>query len=259
MSANLDEKKTAILVDDEVSVRSLLRESLAAFDYLEIVGEAGNVSEAVKLIHRYKPSLVFLDIEMPGYTGLKLLDFFNEDEITFDIIFVTAFNEYAINAFKLAAFDYLLKPVDEEQLQETLDRYLKKDAKYQTAQRIGILKSKYNNQENDSRIAIPSTYGVEFLDINEIVLLEAENNYTKLILKDKKTLVASKTLSDFESTLSASGGFFRTHRSYLINISEISKLNLKDGVFIELKSGHSVPLSRYRRKEFEELYHKFRI
>ncbi len=259
MKTEPNNKTRVLLVDDELSVRELLKDMLSGFDYLDIVGEARNVPEAVKLIHKHQPDLIFLDIEMPGYSGLKLLDFLNEEEIVFDIVFVTAFDEYAIKAFKLAAFDYLLKPVDENQLRDTLKRYLKKESRYQTSNRIDLLKATYRENEILTRIAIPSTYGIEFVDIKDIVILEAENNYTRLILNNNKELMASKPLSEFESMLLPSSNFFRAHRSYLINLKEVAKLNLKDGVFIEMKSGKSIPLSRYRRKDFEEIFKSIKI
>jgi len=252
-------KIKALLVDDEASVRIVLKEILGEIPQIQVVGEAGNVAEAVKVIHKEKPELIFLDIEMPGYTGLQLLDFFNEDEVTFEIIFVTAYDEYAINAFKLAAFDYLLKPVDSEQLNDTLERYLRKKEVSKTSQRLDVLKSAYDEQENINRIAVTSAYGVEFIEIDKLVMLEANSNYTKLYLKNGNEIVASKTLSEFESILESTQVFFRSHRSYLINMHEIVRLNAKDGVFIELKSGQSVPLSRYRRKDFDELYEKIKI
>lgn len=250
---------SVIVVDDEPPVRGLLRDLLRLLPGPEVVGEAGNVQEAVRLIHRVKPQVVFLDIEMPGYTGLQLLDFFNEEEIDFEIIFVTAYDEYAIQAFKLAAFDYLLKPVDEDLLAATLERYQAKQQAPATNDRIQLLKGAYSNPVTVEKIAISATYGVEFLVVEEIAYLEAQSNYTRVVKKDGHDVVASKPLSQFESLLMPRGNFFRAHRSFLINLHEVKKLNLKDGVTIELESGTDVPLSRLKRKEFEAWYQTMKI
>lgn len=257
MEANA--KITAIVVDDEKSARSVLIQTIEETQLLKIVGEASSVPEAVKLINRLKPELVFLDIEMPGYSGLQLLEFFNENEITFDIIFVTAYNEYAINAFKLSAFDYLLKPVDEDEVEATLNRYVSQRGKSRTTEQAALLKEAYTKDKTLSRIAVASTYGVDFIEVDQIVYLEAKNNYTEIYRADGSKITASKTLSDFESLLMPSGFFFRTHRTYLINLREVSRLNAKDGLYIELKSGAEIPLSRYRRKDFEDLFEKFKV
>jgi len=250
---------SALVVDDEPAVRSLLRNLLQPFDFIHVVGEAGQVQEAVKLIHREKPQLVFLDIEMPGYSGLQLLEFFNEEEITFDIIFVTAYDDYAIQAFKLSAFDYLLKPVDEEQLSATLHRYQTLRGRVETVQRLKVLRSAYQEDAPLSKMAVSSTYGVEFLEVEDIAYLEAQSNYTKVVLRSGREIIASKSLTLFESILGAEQGFFRPHRSFLINLTQVAKLNIKDGVFIELQTGQSIPLSRIKRKEFDAWYRNFKV
>lgn len=256
---NRFDKLSALIVDDEKNARAVLAQALEETELVNVIGEASNVPEAVKLIHKTKPSLIFLDIEMPGYSGLQLLEFFNEEDVTFDIIFVTAYNEYAINAFKLSAFDYLLKPIDEEDLRTSLSRYLSKSNRLTSAKQVALLKSLYQEEAVNSKIAVASTYGVEFLEVPEIVYLEAKNNYTEIYLLSNRKVTASKTLSDFESILTPFNLFFRAHRSFLINLNQVQRLSSKDGVFIELKTGTEIPLSRYRRKEFEDHFAKFKI
>ena len=259
MKAPMQEKVKAILIDDEKAVRDLMKDALKSFNFIDVVAEAANVPEAVKMIHREKPQLLFLDIEMPGYSGLQLLDFFNDDELNFDIIFVTAYNEYAIKAFKVAAFDYLLKPVDENQLEETLLRYQDKKLKKQIIQQVDLLRTAYKQEVKITKIAIASTYGIDFIEIDDINFLEADNNYTKIYLTNDSRIVASKPLSEFEEILAPFSVFFRSHRSYLLNINCIARFNTKDGAFIEMKNGDKIPLSRYRRKAFESIFTKIKI
>jgi two-component system LytT family response regulator len=241
-----------LLVDDEITVRAALRETLNQhFPHIQVAGEAANIPEAVRQIRVLQPHLLFLDIEMPGYSGLQLLDFFNPNEVSFDIVFVTAFNQYAIRAFKIAAFDYLLKPVSRDDLAETLQRYSGKQQRQKTAERIDLLKQTYMRAEAPTQIAVSSLQGIDFIHLENIVLLEASGTYTNIVLMDGKTLVASKPLGEFEQVLQANTSFFRAHRSYLINLKRVQKLTSKEGDFIIMQHNHAVPLSRYRKKEFD--------
>ena len=240
----------AILVDDEEDVRAALQATVANTGRVNIVGQADSIPKAVKLIHKERPEVIFLDIEMPGDSGLNLLEFFDEESINFDIIFVTAYSEYAIPAFKLAAFDYLLKPVGKSELNATLDRLALKRKNHDS--------SKFKNTET-TKLAISSITGTTFLDFDEMVYLEAASSYTKVYLSNGKNILASKTLQDFESKLSAQNKFFRIHRKYLINLNEVRNFNLKDGVFIELKNGIELPVSRYRKKSFEAYLEQFKV
>ncbi len=254
----MDKIKT-LLVDDEKVVRSALREILqASFPSVEVVGEASNIPEAVREIHQHKPDLIFLDIEMPGYTGLQILEFFNADEITFDIVFVTAFNEYAIQAFKLSAFDYLLKPVSETEIDKMLQRYKSSKAQKQTANRMNLLKESLQNIKTE-KIAIASTQGISFIELADIVLLEADGSYTNVRLSNGELLVASKSIGEFESLLENNTSFFKAHRSYLVNFKHVKSLTTKEGDQITMANGVVVPLSRYRKKEFEDYIRSMRI
>lgn len=251
---------TALIVDDEKAVRSALQEILKLnFPFVTIVGEAASIPEAVREIHTLHPQLVFLDIEMPGYSGLQLLDFFNPTEINFDIIFVTAFNEYAIHAFKISAFDYLLKPVNTEELKQTLERYSGKQLKQKLAERVNLLKKSYAAEKPPEQMAVSSLQGIDFIQLENIILLEAAGAYTTLVLFTGDSIVSSKPLGEFEELLQRNPNFFRAHRSFLINLKHVRKLSSKEGDVIVLAKEIEVPLSRYRKKEFEAAIAGFKI
>ncbi len=249
-----------ILVDDENAVRFALREILQKnFSYVRVIAEAANIQEAVREIHLHKPELVFLDIEMPGYSGLQLLDFFNPQEVTFNVIFVTAFDEYAIRAFKISAFDYLLKPINTQELEQTLIRYRGKKQKEKIIQQLELLKNSYSSNSPPTQIAISSLKGIDFIQLENIVLFEASGSYTTIIQKNSETMVASKPLGEFELIIQKNPIFFRSHRSYLINLTCVKKLLSMEGDTIILQNGLQIPLSRYRKRDFENAISAFKI
>lgn len=251
---------TVLIVDDEKNVRAAMTELLHThLPFVKIVGEAGSIPEAVREIHQHNPNLVFLDIEMPGYTGLQLLEFFNSKEITFDIIFVTAFNEYAIQAFKIAAFDYLLKPVDPIELKRSVNRYMESKHTPRLEERVNLLREAYTNNLAPSQLAVPSLSGIDFIRLENIILLEASGTYTKVVQASGQALVASKPLGEFETVLQNNLKFFRPHRSFIINMDFIKQLSSKDGDIIIMRNEMQVPLSRYRKAEFEKLISSYKV
>lgn len=246
----MDSKIRVLLVDDEAPVRHALRQIISNnFSFVDIVGEAGAIPEAVRLVHQHSPDLIFLDIEMPGYSGLQFLEFFNPKEINFDIIFVTAYNEYAIRAFKISAFDYLLKPVDKVELDRSLTRYKEKQHR-KMSERMTLLQSTYAVREPVRQIAVTSLQGIDFIKLVDLIVCEADGIYTKLFMRGDQSLISSKPLGEFEEVLPANT-FFRPHRSFLINLSHVSKFSSKEGDIIMMNNGLEVPLSRYKKKEFD--------
>ena len=239
-----------LIVDDEPDVRTVLKVALEEFSYINILGEASNVPEAVRKIHKHQPEIIFLDIEMPDYSGIQLLEFFESDNVNFEIIFVTAYNEYAIEAFRLSAFDYLLKPIDQERLDECLKRYIQRRNNFKLLDRAEHFKKAYDSVEALDKIAVSTTTGVIFLDISNIILLEASNVYTTIVQADEVQTVACKPLGEFESILEKHNDFFRPHRSFLINLRYIEKLDTTEGNIIYMKNNLQVPLSRYKKKSF---------
>lgn len=246
-------KIKSIIVDDEVAVRTVLNNSLKKIEEIEVVGQASNIQEAVKQIHKFQPDLVLLDIEMPGFSGLQLTDFFNEEEITFDIVFVTAYNEYAIEAFKISAFDYLLKPVDDELLVDTINRFKNKKGNSHLSERMKTFNQNYLEGGSFDRIAIPSLQGIDFMKVADIIYLEATGSYTNLVSSSEQRIVASKALKHFEEILNTNPKFFRPHRSYIVNIDKIRKLSTYQGDILIMQNEMEIPISRYKKKELQSI------
>lgn len=259
MNQSNQNKITAIIVDDESAARVLLKQMLSSFDFVEVLGEASNIPEAVRIIHQTKPDIVFLDIEMPGYTGIQLLEFFNPQDVKFDIIFVTAYNEYAIQAFKISAFDYLLKPVNPADLKDCLNRFVDSRTTHQLIERATLLKGVYLNEDLPKKIAVTSLQGIDFIDLQNLVNLEAAGTYTNLFLCNGGKIVSSKPLGDFEELLGKHSNFFRSHRSHIINLNHVRKLSSKEGDVIIMDTDQEVPISRYRKRDFDRAISDFRI
>ena len=228
----------AIIIDDEKRARVSLQLLLEEYcPEIEIVAQCENLPEGVKAINKYQPELVLLDIEMPGHSGLELLDFFNENEITFSIIFTTAYNEFAIQAFKLSAIDYLLKPIVPEELVLAIERFQK-----QKNQQFKALAENIN-KESFEKIAVPSGNTFILLKIAEIVYIKAEGSYSEVIMKDKSKHMVSRNLKNFEEILNSDKRFLRTHKSYLVNFDEVIAYNKSDGGWLELQNNITIPVS----------------
>lgn len=228
----------AIIIDDEEMARSLLKGMLELYcPNIEVQALCNDLPSGVKAIRRHKPNIVFLDIEMPGHSGLELLDFFDESEVDFSIIFVTAYNRYAIQAFKLSAVDYLLKPIESEDLINAIALFEKQKSK----QNYGILKSNLSAKVS-KKIGIHGVSSVVFADLSDILFFQAEGAYTKVVLKDGKTLLASKSLKHFEQALFDRLEFYRCHKSFIVNIEYISEYVKSDGGYLKVQQ-HEIGLS----------------
>jgi two-component system, LytTR family, response regulator len=239
---------TAIIIDDEAKGRLALREKLSAYcPQISVIAEAANGAEALMLIQHHQPQLIFLDIEMPRMNGFEML---NElPEKNFHIIFTTAYDQYAIKAIKYAAFDYLLKPIDIEELIAAVSK-LDNTKANQTKKQVELLRENMREPKKQlNKLAIPTLEGLLFYDIGDIVYLEANSNYTNIYLANKTKITASKTLKDLEELLPESI-FFRTHHSYLINLNYIKRYIKGDGGQIELQNGIYIDVSRRKKEEF---------
>ena len=239
---------TAIIIDDEQKGRIALKQKLA--DYcanIQLLGEAENGEAGIELIEKHHPDIVFLDIEMPRMDGFEMLQKLPEKK--FHIIFTTAYDQYAIKAIKYAAFDYLLKPIDIEELQAAI---LKVNAgeNNQTKMQVELLRQNIQHPKRQlNKLAIPTLEGLMFYDINDIVYLEANSNYTNIYFLNKTKIITSKTLGEFEELLPEEF-FFRIHHSYLINLNFIKRYIKGDGGQIELQNGTYVEVSRRKKEEF---------
>jgi two-component system LytT family response regulator len=244
-------KTTVIIVDDEPNAQLLIKSMLSQYsNEIEIVGEAANVPEAVKIINQKKPDVVFLDIEMPGYSGLELLDFFDKESINFNIIFVTAYSDYAINAFEQSAVDYLLKPLKKEHLDRAVQRILKEKHAF-TAQLENAIAI------ND-KLAVQSSEGLLLINPTDICYLKADGSYTHIVMHGGKKITVSKNLSEL-SKLEAKGYFVRVHRSYVVNINYVTKILKQDRGVIVMTDGTEISVSQDRKQELYNIVEQFRI
>ncbi len=240
------QKIKAIIIDDELKAQSLLKNILAEFcPEVDVMECCADLPNAVKSIRKQKPDLIFLDIEMPGHSGLELLDFFNEDEVEFATIFTTAYNQYTLNAIKISAFDYLLKPIEPEELVKTIERFKRKfESKSQKENQISIQANK---------IAVPTSNGIKFIDTNTIIYLKADNTYTEIHLNDGERIIVSRTLKNFEETLVQFPNFFRSNKSYMINYHYVSEYVKSDGGYLLMSNKSVIPISPDKVNDFLEL------
>lgn len=230
----------AIIIDDEKRARVNL--ALILKEYcpdIRVVAECENLSQGVKAIRKLRPAVVLLDIEMPGHSGLELLDFFDENEINFSIIFTTAYNEYAVKAFKFSAVDYLLKPIVPEELADAIDRIKKQQLKMQN---YGLLKENINNFDL-GKIAVPSGSSLIFLAMDKIIFIKGEGAYSDVNMIDGTKYMVSRNLKNFEDIFQENPMFFRAHKSYIVNLTLVSSYNKSDGGSLFLSNGASVPIS----------------
>jgi two-component system LytT family response regulator len=236
-----------IIVDDEKKARETISGILRMYcENAVLVAEAENVSSAIEAIERHKPDLVLLDINMPGGNGFELLRHFSKAD--FKIVFITAYEEFAIKAFKFSALDYILKPVDPDELVAAVEKVKGLIEKESMDTK---LKAFIDNMDNISRevkkIVLKTSESIHVLNVHEIIRCEADRNYTSFILSSGKKILVSNTLKEYDEMLS-SYRFFRAHQSHLVNIDHIERYEKKEGGFLIMKDRSFVPVS-VRKKE----------
>lgn len=244
---------TAIIIEDEKHARELLKALLA--DYcpnVVVVEQCEDLPSGIKAINKHKPDVVFLDIEMPGHSGLEVLDFLNEEDITFDIIFITAYSEYAVDAFQLSATDYLLKPVKPERLKEAVERIDKKRESGLTKSVIQAIKSNIATPAI-KKIAVPIAQGMRLIPSNEMIVLKGDGSYTEITLNSGEKLVVSKNLRQFEEVLVSMPEFFRSSKSYIINTDHIEQILKSDGGKVLMQGNIEATLSADKRDRLIQL------
>ncbi len=239
----------AIIIDDEKNARILLEGMIIEYKpEIKIVDTCTNLQNGVISIYKNKPNLVFLDIEMPGQSGLELLNFFEDIEINFSIIFTTAYNQYAIQAFKLSAIDYLLKPIEPDALEAAIERF----KKHENLQNYNLLKSNLANS-NDLKLALPTASSIKFVSLNSILYIKGDGGYTHFFLNDGSTVMVSKTLKVYEDILKEEPGFFRCHKSFIVNVKYISDYVKSDGGYLVIKNNHEIGVSHEKVAELLKL------
>lgn len=240
----------AVIVDDELdaieSVKLLLNEN---FSNITIAGTAQNVHDAQEIIALVKPDIVFLDIEMPDGTGFDVLEAIPDRK--FKVIFITAYNQYAIKAFKYSAVDYILKPIDIDEFVNAVGRLEELNTSNPKAEeKIKVLLENVNGKRPE-KIALSTSESIEFVRISDIIQIEAEGSYSTLKFQDQTSLVVSKNLGEFESLLE-DHPFYRPHQSHLINLLHVKKVT-RLGNEIVMEDGSIAFLSRRKKNQFMEL------
>ncbi|MBP6333977.1 MAG: response regulator transcription factor [Bacteroidia bacterium] len=243
-----------ILVDDEKRIRTSLRHLIGMYyPTAEIVSEAGDMDSAYAEIRRLEPDVVLLDIQMPGGTGFDLVK--KLSPINFKLIFVSAFDKYAIQAFKFSAIDYLLKPVDPEELVKALQKASALINESELALKIETLMNNMNAGSHDSkRILLKTHDAVHLISLSDIVRCEADRNYTRFIINNSNPILVSGSLIEYDETLSNSG-FFRAHHSHLINLQYVTKIE-KQNFQIIMKDNSVIPLATRKKDILLQLLEK---
>lgn len=237
----------AFIIDDEPNCCKTLSMLLHRYcPEIEVTGIFNNGLDALQAINASSPDLVFLDVQMPKMNGFEMLE--KLPFINFHLIFTTSYDQYALKAFKFSAIDYLLKPVDREELQKAVQKVLQRP-QISAAEQLQIMFQKlYHPASSINKIALPTMEGLQMIPIQSIISCEAHDNYTTLILKDNKKLVVSCTLKVIEEMLE-DYSFIRVHRSFLVNLHEVEKYVKGDGGYVVMSDGSHIYISRNKKEE----------
>lgn len=249
-------KLTILIVDDAPQARRLLKLMLQEhLPEVEIVGEAQNGTEALTLVQTLKPDILLLDIEMPEKSGLQLVEDLIVLDLACEIIFTTAYSAYAVQAFRLSAIDYLLKPIQETDLIEAIHKVQNKKTKENDQKKLENL-TKNLKRESPQTLCLPILNGYEYVEVPQIEYLEAEGSYVHIFLANGKKILISKNLKYFETLLEPFMYFLRPHRSFLVNKFYIKSIKTGEKSSIILQSLSEIDLSKDRKKEFLEAISK---
>lgn len=235
----------AIVVDDEPNCSESLCTMLGRYcPEVEVSAICDSGASALREIPVHNPQLVFLDIEMPHMNGFELIE--RLPAIHFDLIFTTSYDQYAIKAIKISALDYLLKPIDREELKKAVQKVVHRQHSSLEQQLEILMRELHQPANSNQKIAIPTLEGLQMLSLDAIISCTADSNYTKFHLKGKRTVMASRTLKEIEELLEGRS-FVRVHHSYLVNINEINKYIKGEGGYLVMSDGTSVDVSRSRK------------
>lgn len=245
----------AIIVENEARSRNMLTSLLK--DYclnVKLISSVDSVIDAINAIQQYSPDIVFLDIELDDETGFDLLK--KITNIEFEVIFTTAHEHYAINAIKFCAIDYLLKPIDVSELILAIEKVEKRKTKNIASENLSVLLQNINaGQRNEHQIAVSSMEGLTFIRVSNILYCESDGPYTIIYLKDDDKIISSRHLKEYEVLLKGYS-FFRIHKSFLINLSEIKKYFRGDGGQVLMANGASIDVSKRKKMEFLQIISK---
>lgn len=236
----------AIIIDDEAGNRENLQRMLERHcGNVQVQAVAASAIEGIDAIGTHSPDLVFLDIEMPHANGFELLE--SLPRIDFEVIFVTAFDHYAIRAIKFCALDYLLKPIDLLELKVAVEKVSEKLQRARENESMEIFMQNRRNPQQVKKIALPTADKVDFVAVNEIVRCQGESNYTHIFLANGKKILVSRTLKEYEELLSEYN-FLRVHQSHLVNVAEVKTYVKRDGGYIVMSDGAEVSVSKQKKE-----------
>lgn len=248
------ERLKILIVDDEKRIRTSLKHVIKLhYTNADVVAEAENINSALDLVHLFEIDVVLLDIKMPGGTGFDLLT--QLMPVKFKVIFITAYDEFAVKAFKYSALDYLLKPVVPSELVSALKKAHEKVNEEKENIKLKVFLG--NIQQEEKNIVLNTLEETHVVNINQIIRCEACRNYTRFFVSNKKAILVSKGLKDFEKTLS-SDQFYRPHQSHLINLSFVNRLEKRDCWNLIMKDGSKVPVSTRKHNEIIEVLKRVR-
>jgi two-component system LytT family response regulator len=239
-----------IIVDDEFNAREFLEKLLVRYfpNKFLILAKCESVDEAIQAIEKFNPELVFLDVQMPNKNGFQL--FKELKTINFEVIFTTAHSEFAIDAIRCSALDYLLKPINYIDLVSTVKKYDDKLHKASQQEKLMLLVENLDTGSSEfNRIALPVEFGFEFVKINSILYCEADSNYCKVVCLDGKKIILSKTLKFIEEILPTTI-FHRIHKSYLVNLNYVCRFDKTNDLRVELSNGETLPVSVRKKEDF---------
>jgi two-component system LytT family response regulator len=235
----------AIIVDDEPYCCEALATLLEGISEVEIASICHNAVDALTSIKKYSPDLVFLDVEMPKMNGFEMLE--QLSSVDFEIIFTTSYDQYALKAIRFSAIDYLLKPIDEEELQKAIQKVFHRTQRPIT-QQLEILMQKIHQPTTPiNKIALPTMEGLQMITVDSIISCESDSNYTIIKLKDNKKIIVSRTLKETEELLEEHS-FIRVHRCYLANLNEVEKYVKGEGGYLVMSDGSTIDVARNKKE-----------
>lgn len=245
----------AVIIDDEIAMQEMNSRLLADyFPEIELVGLADSIKSGVELISRQNPDLVLLDIELTDGTGFQLLQ--KLQPYNFKVVFITGFDSFAIKAIKFSAIDYILKPVNETEFQQAVQRAVELINKNENTQpQVEVLMNSFKKEFKNKKLVLRTSESLHIINISDIYFCKSDNSYTTFYFEGNEKILVSKSLKDYEGLL-ADYGFFRPHQSFLVNLNHIKKVDKTDGGFIIMENKKEIPVSLRQMKNLVGLLEK---
>ena len=242
----------AIIIDDEPAMQEVNSQLLSEyFPQIKLVGTEDCIKTGIDLIHKKKPDLVLLDIQLSDGSGFQLLQ--KLPSYDFKVVFITAFDSFAIKAIKFSAIDYILKPVNEIEFQQAIQRAIELiEKKVHTESQVNVLMDSFKKELQNKKLVLRTQNSMHIVDISDIHFCKSDNSYTTFFLDDNESILVSKSLKDYESILKEYG-FFRPHQSYLVNLNHIKKVDKTDHGFLIMKNKKEIPISIRQKKNLIDL------